>query len=252
MNFQPFALKEIIDESEGIRTFRFARPDGSVPKYQAGHFFLMRLPDPGEQSSPVSRTPAGVQDPATGKKWMQRSYSVASHPDEEMLAFCIKLKGAFTHLLWKLKVGDTVELDGPYGIFLLSPQDTERVFIGGGVGISALRSMIIQTVKHDNRRASLFHSARHFDGLTYFAEMRKLAAENPHFKFYSCVTGEEKPPGWNGYCERITVPMIKNVLGTLSDKTFYFCGSKEMGAQISAALIAEGVPKDRIKKDEWV
>ena len=234
MNFQPFVLKGITEESADVRTFRFAKEDGSVPKYQPGHFFLMRL-----------------HDPATGKP-AQRSYSVASHPDEPHLSFCVKLKGAFTHILWNLKVGDSVELDGPYGIFLLNPSDTERVFIGGGVGISALRPMILQTIGKESKRGWLFHSARTFENLTYFSEMKKLADGNHLFKFYSCVTGEIKPPGWNGYCERISVAMIKKVLGTLSDKTFYFCGSKEMGAEISAALLAEGVPKDRIKKDEWV
>ncbi|MCX6772782.1 MAG: FAD-dependent oxidoreductase [Candidatus Micrarchaeota archaeon] len=232
MNFQLFVLKQVTEESEEVRTFKFTKKDGSVPVYKPGHFFLLRLP--GEDGKP-----------------QQRSYSVASHPDEDALAFCIKLKGSFTHMLWKLKSGDTVEIDGPYGIFLLNPSDTERIFVGGGVGISALRSMIIQTVKYDNKRAWLFHSARQFDGLTYFPEMKKLAAENPHFKFNSCVTGEEKPAGWNGYCERISVPLLKQVLGTLSDKTFYLCGSKEMCGGLATALQASGVPKEHIKKDEW-
>jgi len=232
MNFQPFVLKEFVDESEDVRTFKFSKADGAIPIYKPGHFFLMRLK--GEDGKPV-----------------QRSYSVASHPDESLLSFCIKLKGAFTHMLWKLKAGDTVELDGPYGVFLLRAEDTERVFIGGGVGISALRSMILQTVKHDGKRAYLFHAAHEFSGLAYFSEMKKLAGEYPLFKFYSCVTGENKPEGWGGYCERISVPMIKAALGTLSEKTFYLCGSKEMCAGLTTALLAEGVAKDRIKKDEW-
>lgn len=232
MNFQPFVVKEITEESADIRTFKVTKPDGTVPSYQPGHFFLLRLKD------------------ETGKL-VQRSYSVASCEDEGMLWFCVKLKGAFTHLLWKLQKGDSIELDGPYGIFLMNPSDTERVFIGGGVGISALRSMILRSAK-ESKRSSLFHSARTFDGLTYFQEMKKLASENPLFKFYPSITGEEKPPGWNGYSERISVQMLKDVLGTFSEKTFYFCGSKEMGAEISAALMAAGVPKERIKKDEWV
>lgn len=232
MNFQPFVLKEFVDESEDVRTFKFAKKEGGVPAYKPGHFFLLRMKD------------------ETGKV-QQRSYSVASHPDEPLLSFCIKLKGAFTHMLWKLKLGDTVELDGPYGVFLLRQEDTERVFIGGGVGISALRSMILQTVKHDGKRAYLFHAAHEFSGLAYFSEMKKLADENQLFKFYSCVTGENKPEGWGGYCERISVPMLKKVLGALGDKTFYLCGSKEMCAGLTAALLADGVPKERIKKDEW-
>ncbi|MCX8174752.1 MAG: FAD-dependent oxidoreductase [Candidatus Micrarchaeota archaeon] len=233
MNFQPYILQKINEESPDVRTFFFTLQDGGVPDYKPGHFFLMRL-----------------NDPATGKP-IQRAYSVASHPDEPMLSFCIKLKGVFTHMLWGLKGGERVELDGPYGIFLLDPADTERVFIGGGVGISALRSMILQTVRHDGKRAWLFHSGRGFENLTYFSQMRALASESPLFRFYPSITGEEKPAGWNGWTGRINVARIKETLGSLADKTFYFCGSKEMGAEISAGLTAEGVPKEKIKKDEW-
>jgi ferredoxin-NADP reductase len=232
MKFEPFVVREIADETEDVRTFRLARPDGSVPSYQPGHFFLLRLPD-------------------EGGKTVQRSYSAASHPSEPLLSFCVKLKGAFTHLLWNLKEGDSIEIDGPYGIFLLKPDDTERVFIGGGVGISALRSMILQTVKNEQKKSCLFHSARSLPGLIYHGEMEKLAAESPHFKFYPTLTCEEMPQGWGGSCGRISVPLIKQTLGTLEGKTFYLCGSKEMAGQLAAALIAEGVPKDRVKKDEW-
>ena len=232
MNFQPFVIREITEESSDVRTFKLTRPDGTLPKYQPGHFFLLRLKDD------------------TGKM-MQRSYSVASCEEDGMLWFCVKLKGAFTHLLWRLKAGDSIEVDGPYGIFLLNPSDTERVFIGGGVGISALRSMILHSVRDESKRSWLFHSARAFENLTYFSEMKKLASERPLFKFYSCVTGEEKPPGWNGYCERISVNMLKDVLGSLGEKTYYLCGSKEMCAELTTGLMGAGVPKDRIKKDEW-
>ncbi|VVC00879.1 Sulfhydrogenase 1 subunit gamma [uncultured archaeon] len=232
MNFQPYVLQDTVNESDDVRTFRFAKGDGTLPAYKPGHFFLLRLK--GEDG-----------------KMMQRSYSVASHPEEPFLSFCIKLKGAFTHLLWKLKSGDTVEIDGPYGIFLLRQEDTERVFIGGGVGISALRSMILQTVKHDGKRACLFHCAHEFPGLAYFQEMKSLSAGNPLFKFYPSITGEEKPAGWNGMCDRIGVPLLKKILGTFEDKTFYLCGSKGMVSGLTEALIADGVPKDRIKKDEW-
>lgn len=231
MKFEQYAVAEIVDETEDVRTFKFAQAGGPIPAYQPGHFFLMRLP--GE-----------------GGKMLQRSYSAASHPTESMLSFCIKLKGDFTHLLWKLKIGDAVEMDGPYGVFLLKPDDGERVFIGGGVGISALRSMILQTVK-EGKKACLFHSARSQAGLIYFDEMKQLAAGNPAFKLYPTLTCEEMPEGWTYSCGRIGVPMLKEKLGSLEGKTFYLCGSKEMAGQLAEALIAAGVPKEKIKKDEW-
>ncbi len=232
MKFEKFVVKEIAHESEGIRTFVLAKENGAIPAYVSGHFFLLRLAD--ENGKPV-----------------QRSYSAASHPSEPRLSFCIKLKGIFTNLLWKLKEGDSIEVDGPYGVFLLRAEDTERVFIGGGVGISALRSQILQTIK-EGKPCFLFHSAKTLEGLTYHSEMEKLAAAHSNFKAHFSLTGETLPDGWKGMKGRVNVAVLKEKLGSLSEKTFYLCGSKEMAAEISNALIGEGVPKDRIKKDDWV
>lgn len=232
MKFGKFVVRKITCESEGVKTFFLSRPDGSIPAYQPGHFFLLRLPD--ENGKPV-----------------QRSYSAASHPSEPLLSFCIKLKGAFTQLLWKLNEDATVEIDGPYGVFLLRAEDASRVFIGGGVGISALRSQILQTIK-EGKPCFLFHSAKTLEGLTYHSEMEKLAAENANFKCFLSLTGEQLPDGWKGMRGRINVLVLKEKLGSLQSKTFYLCGSKEMAGELSAALIAEGVAKERIKKDDWV
>lgn len=231
MEFREFVVAKITDESEDVRTLRLARADGAVPQYQPGHFFLLRLPDD------------------TGKP-THRPYSAASAPWEGMLSFCIKRKGTFPQYLWKLQQGDRVEVGGPYGIFLLRPEDDERVFIGGGVGISSLRSMILQTVK-EGKKASLFHSAHTRGGLIYFGEMEKLAQENQHFRFFPSISGPEAPEGWGGLRERIGVETLKGPLGTLEGKTFYLCGSKEMAGGLANALAEAGVPKERIKKDEW-
>src|SRR3989338_1262416 len=231
MKFEQYVVKEIVHESEEVRTFRLAKQEGSVPDYKPGHFFLLRLP--GEDGKPC-----------------QRSYSAASHPSEPLLSFCIKLKGSFTHLLWNLKEGDSLEVDGPYGTFLLLPDDSERVFIGGGVGISGLRSQILETV-NEGRVCSLFDSGHGFGNLTYFNEMKKLSEEHDGFKFFPSITGDDPPPGWDGLAGRINVQILQEKLGSLAGKAFYLCGSKEMAGELAAALIAAGVPREKVKKDEW-
>jgi len=231
MEFKPYLVRELVEEGADVRTFKLVSPDGKVPSYKAGHFFLIRLPD-------------------DSGKLINRPYSVASAPWEDALWFCIKRKGAFPQFLWKLKAGDKVDADGPYGIFLLRPEDTERVFIGGGVGISALRSMILQTIR-DGKVAHLFHSAHTQDSLIYYKEFEELAKTNPNFRFHPSITGETVPLGWNGSTERIGVEQLKRALGGLDGKTFYLCGSKEMAGGLAIALISAGVPKEMVKKDEW-
>jgi len=231
MEFKEYIVVDITDESSEVRTFKLKRHDGALPPYQSGHFFLLQLPD-------------------GNGKLTHRPYSVASAPWEDCLQFCIKRKGTFPNYLWKLVNGSRILVDGPYGIFLLKPDDTERVFVGGGVGISALRSMILQTIK-EGKKGYLFHSAHTKDGLIYFEQMKKLSAENPNFKFFPSITGEVQPEGWSGLGERISAETLKAALGSLAGKTFYLCGSKDMAGSLAIALAAAGVPKERIKKDEW-
>ena len=228
MNYSEFKLVKIDEVAEGVRIFSF---EGEVPPYKPGNFFLIRLE--GED----------------GKK-IFRPFSSATHPSEHNLRFCVKKNGTFTKLLWKLRVGDIAEIDGPYGIFTLDGNDSERVFIAGGTGIAPLRSMIMQTILEE-KRAHLFHSASNLPSLVYSDEMRLYEAKNQNFRFFPTVTREEMPHDWKGIRGRLTAETIAQKLGTLSGKTFYLCGPKEMIASLVKGLEAAGVQREKIKKEEW-
>jgi len=228
MDYATFKLIRMEEMSEDVRTFTF---EGEVPPYRPGNFFLIRLPND------------------EGKK-IFRSFSAAAHPSEGNLHFCVKKSGVFSSLLWKIREGDAAEISGPYGLFVLDEKDSERVFIGGGTGVAPLRSMIIQTLL-EGKSTSLFHSARMISGLTYSGEMRQLEAKNPHFKFFPAVTREQMPPDWDGMRERLSAATIAQKLGALEGKTFYICGPKGMVATLVEGLMAAGVPKEKVKKEEW-
>jgi ferredoxin-NADP reductase len=228
MGYREFTLAKIEEVAEGVRIFTF---EGKVPPYKPGNFFLIRL------------------EGADGKM-IFRPFSAASHQMEPDLRFCVKKNGAFTELLWKLRTGDAAEIDGPYGIFTLDDNDSERVFIAGGTGIAPLRGMIMQTLLEE-KRASLFHSASTTSGLVYSDEMRLFQARNPGFRFFPAVTRQEMPHDWEGMQGRLTADAIAQKLGSLSGKTFYLCGPKEMIGSLVAGLTRAGVPKEKIRKEEW-
>lgn len=231
MQFTPYRLHGIIEVSEDIRTFQLVPKEGKMPDYLPGNFFLLALNDEGGHR-------------------VQRPYSVASLSEEEgHLEFCIKLKGVFTHMLWKQKIGDIVDVSGPFGLFALMPNDTERVFIGGGVGISPMRAMVLQTLK-EGKKAYLFHSAHTFEELAYYPLFRKLARENPSFRYFPCIT-RGAPEDWLGLCQRLSIPVIEEEIEGVDGKSFYFCGSKKMEKEMVEGLIAEGVPKEKIKSEAW-
>jgi Na+-transporting NADH:ubiquinone oxidoreductase subunit F len=135
-------------------------------------------------------------------------------------------------------------------LFLLDKNDNDRVFIAGGVGITPLRPMIIETLI-EGKRAAFFHSARTLSELTYIGEMKMLEAQNPLFKFHPTVTREKLPDGWGGMQMRLSAQSIAGKLGGLDGKTFYICGAPGMASSLAKELMEAGVAKDKIKKEEW-
>ena len=228
MDYRGFRLAKIEELPDDVRIFTFA---GEAPPYRPGSFFLIRL--------------AG----SDGKK-IFRSFSAANHPSEAGLCFCVKRKGAFTSLLWNLRVGDSAEISGPYGLFALDEKDSERVFICGGTGVAPLRGMILQTLL-EKKRAYLFHSAHTLSGMAFAGEMGGLERADPLFKFFPAVTREEMPQSWAGIKGRLDAGIIAQRLGTLEGKTFYMCGSKAMVSALVDELMAAGVPKEKIRKEDW-
>lgn len=221
-------VARIVEESPDVRTLVL---EGSVPPYKPGCFFRLWLPGSG------------------GKKSF-RPYSAASHPSEAGLRFCIKRNGDFSSRVWDLREGDAVELDGPHGTFSLGKDDGDRVFIAGGVGITPLRSMLLQTLL-EGRRCSLFHSSHSLSSMPCIGEMKLLAEQNPLFAYYPAVTREQPPEGWEGIRGRLTAAAVAQKLGRLEGKSFYLCGPPEMVSGIAKGLLGAGVKKESIKKEEW-
>jgi ferredoxin-NADP reductase len=229
MDFRPFVVREIVQESECVRTFELERRGQAPPSFEPGQFFLLRL------------------DGGAGKR-MFRPYSAAS-ADGERLRFCVKRNGTFTSLLWKLSAGDEIEVGGPYGAFMLQGGDSGRVLLAGGTGIAPMRSMAYRTIK-EGKKCALFHSAKSMGELTYLEEMASLAAKGNGFSYFPSIT-REAPECWKGGKERITAQTIRQALGGFDGSTFYICGPKGMVSSVAESLLAEGVAKEKIRREEW-
>src|SRR3546814_18599569 len=90
-----------------------------------------------------------------------RAYSMASMPGEEVLEFHVRLipgGRASQHIAETLKVGDSVQVEGPYGSAHLRPDDdSPLVLVAGGSGLApanpiARTALLLQP----DRRAALY------------------------------------------------------------------------------------------------
>lgn len=87
---------------------------------------------------------------------VSRAYTIASAPQRpEAVQLCVRVgPGRGGEALRRLEAGAEVQIDGPYGDFLLPKNDSRGVVLmAGDVGIAPVRSIVLHLLaEHDRRR----------------------------------------------------------------------------------------------------
>jgi ferredoxin-NADP reductase len=186
----------------------------------------------------------------------RRPYSIASAPEESdrdrslELLIGVDAQGRVgPHL--DLEAGARVDVEGPLGRFTFPEQPEEQrfLFIAGGTGIAPLRSMLRHALSRPHREIGLFYSARTIGEFAYEEEMRRLAREG-RIELRQTVTRDRVADGWEGTAGRIgradLAPFVHNP-ATLC----FLCGPRALVEEMPKLLEELGVPRSRIKTEEW-
>lgn len=215
---------------------RLEKPAGMT--FKPGQFVLFDVP---------SLTDPGDVQP--------RAFSIASHPDESDLCFCIKLKEGGRASLWlekALKVGDTVTVKGPFGNFVLHEHDAAPLlFLCTGAGVAPFRSMIMDRL----RRASdsvidLVFGVRKEEELFWVDDFSRLAAAHPSLRVHVALS--RPSPMWSGLTGRIQ-QVAPGVVPDYKDRIVYVCGNPDMTTEVKKlCLEAWGIPKERLHVEGYI
>jgi NAD(P)H-flavin reductase len=184
-------------------------------------------------------------------------YSIASAPAETArdgrLEFLIRIHedGRWGTDFDLPRRGQPLRVRGPAGHFVLPHEiDAGRLlFIAGGTGIAPLRSMMRQLVltgAHVPMR--LLYSARTPGDFAYARELRALAREG-RLDLHLTAT-RESTARWRGGRGRITREQLLPVVdGT--DTLCFVCGPAAMVDDVPPILVSLGIPRTRIRLEEW-
>jgi ferredoxin-NADP reductase len=182
-------------------------------------------------------------------------YSIASAPHDTSehgyLEFLVKVDGSsrFGAIVSDLQHGSPMFVGSPSGSFAL-PEDATRgslLFIAGGTGIAPMRSMIREVIHRDpHHRPALIYSARTPDEFAYLDEFRALA-DAGRIALTLTLTGDTKD--WRHARGRMGPMHLDGVATT--DSLCFICGPPGMVVEVPSALMALGVPADRIRTDGW-
>lgn len=182
-------------------------------------------------------------------------YSIASAPHETArhgwLEFLVKVDGSsrFGAIVETLQPGAPIRVQGPAGNFVLPElsDDVPLVFIAGGTGIAPMRSMIFEALYqgHHGTR-SLVYSARTPREFAYLDELRGLA-EKGQLALTLTLTGEVEE--WAHARGRARAEHFSELVspGAMA----FVCGPPAMVADLPPALVALGLPRDRVRTDDW-
>jgi ferredoxin-NADP reductase len=186
----------------------------------------------------------------------QRSYSIASAPEDEHLVLTVERleDGEVSpYLADELRPGDELELRGPVGGYFVWEESLggPLLLIGGGSGVVPLRAML----RHHRAVGSsvpvrLLYSARSIDDVIYRDELEGLAGDdNVEVRF---TLTREQPEGWHGYGRRIDEQMLEEVSWPAEERPLaYICGPTAFVETAASALVQLGHDATRIRTERF-
>ena len=150
-----------------------------------------------------------------------------------------------------LEPGALVDVEGPVGRFTLPDDANEErfVFIAGGTGIAPLRAMLRHALEAPHREIGLLYSARTPDDFAYEEELRNLGRAG-RIELRQTVTRDVAAEGWTGTRGRIGRENLAQLVHDPATLCF-ICGPPALVDDVPRLLEELGVPRERIRREEW-
>jgi ferredoxin-NADP reductase len=186
----------------------------------------------------------------------QRSYSIASAPEDDQLVLTVERLDdgeVSPFLVDELRTGDQLELRGPVGGYFVweAARGGPLLLVAGGSGVVPLRAML----RHHRASGStapvrLLYSARSLQDVVYRDELTRIAGTGEIDLRYTLT--REQPDGWRGYRRRIDKELLADLAWPPTDRPLvYVCGPTDFVETAASALVALGHEPGRIRLERF-
>ncbi|MCP4884634.1 MAG: ferredoxin--NADP reductase [Flavobacteriales bacterium] len=187
---------------------------------------------------------------------LRRAYSICSSPYSGELRVAIKYveKGRFSNYAnHKLKQGDSLDVSGPEGRFVLEIDQSNKkdyLAIAAGSGITPIMSMIKAVLEYEPQsRFALVYGSKSGEKTIFKKELDEIVASSGgrlHIQYvYSQIISDK---ALFGRIDGIMVKeLLKNEFSDWNFETYFLCGPEEMIDDTKSMLIKNGIKEDAIK-----
>jgi len=219
-------IKNIRQETPDVKTFQILLPkdsSGEILEYLPGQFLEISLFGIGE--APIS---------------------ITSSPSRRDLEISVKRVGRLTESLHEAEIGDKIGVRGPYGNGFPINELKERdiIFIGGGIGLAPLRSLInfIFDKRENFGKIFILYGARTPQDLVFRDELQSWNEEK---NTEVHVTVDREDEEWKGNVG-VVPKLLEKIKPDLKNTMAIICGPPIMIRFTVKALMELGLRDEQI------
>ena len=183
---------------------------------------------------------------------LRKPYSIASAPWEVARTGTMQVlvqieETSLDPHLERATPGTGVDVEGPFGAFVMPSDDKPILLIAGGTGIAPLRSILMERLARPSASSMvLVYSARSADEFAFRSELEALAIAK-RLTAHFTVTRDEK---WTGRRGRIDAALLKDALPS-TDANCLICGPPELVSDSRRLLQVLGVDESRMQVEKY-
>ena len=152
----------------------------------------------------------------------------------------IKARGDYTSTLSeRLRIGDVVKLEGPYGKFNFQGAQKRQIWVGAGIGITPfIGRMKALAAAPDGKSIDLFHPTAIYDGhaIGLMASDAEAAGVRLHVL-------------WSQRDGQLNAARLTEQVPEWRDADVWFCGPAPFGQSLKKSLVAMGFPEARFHQE---
>lgn len=218
-------VQEIVKEKLNVKRFVLAPVTGTLTPFGGGSHIAVHIPLHKGSNTPLIR-----------------HYSLIGNPfsDQGLYEIAVKKQdpsgGGSIYMHEKVKVGDRLEISGPYNYFPLHLEASHHVFYAGGIGITPFLAMMKQ-LKTMDRSFELHYFCRSRKDCPFYDELMQLFSAHTHIYFTAEIDKLEA---------------LKSSLKELPEGThLYICGPSGMISDVTHIATGTGFPADHIHVERF-
>lgn len=221
---------EVIPRTRNVKSFRLEPLAGGG--YCAGQFMCVRFK-------------AGHEP----KRWL----SFSSSPTEKgYIEFTKKITHSdFSRALDRIAPGDLLNVQYPFGKFMLDTGDKKIAFLSGGIGITPIRSIckVVCDAGLDVD-VKLVYANRSLRDIVFREDFDRMQEMNPRLKCAHVLC--EAAPGFKCAVGLINGNIIKNEISDYHARRFFLCGPPSMVEAMRKVLTEDlAVSRERIVTENF-